>query len=319
MISSSAKATFRINTFTPQEARNKAKQEWLQAQSETKGKAVPFPADSNRAEGYFWVSDRVRWRCDTIRYYPSLGQDLDRAVFDGEKYLVFNSYQDVAYASGNSDKVGPGAFREIITNPFLGLGYSYLVSSLEEQGWKFIAVGKETVNGYECTKFEADFKNPKGRGAKVSLWFSFQHRAPVRYREEVFLGAANRNYFVDNFFDFEKVDGLELPARADKQFFQLRQGRLEWQNTRDFHLLNCEVNLQLGDGYFRDVLPIGTPIIDEIETPGSVSYIGGNPAEAVEKVLQGTPPVLEGLGVNTEAPKETTLDVPQKQREAQGK
>lgn len=286
----SVRASFLINTFTPSQTRQKTKNDEEQAQKETQGKAVPMPSDSNTTLGYFWATDNTRWRCDIFRHYPVTGYDFDRAAYDGERYTIFNSYRDVAYVSATSEKVNPNSFTTISSNEFFAFGYAQTLKQLEKKGWRFSFAGTEVANERICWRFKATFKSPEARGASVTLLFDPEIRCIVLWKEQVFLGKGNENVFINVHSKFLEENGVYIPYNSTIEYFETRDGKTQWKQTRESTSDKISLNFSPGNGYFSDVLRIGTPVIDEVENPGEVGYVGGNPTPSIEKVRNGLNP-----------------------------
>lgn len=275
------KAYFRLDTFTNAEARSHAKLEAIQAEEQ---KIKPLPNDSNTSMGFYWIADKSRWKCERVTFYPEVVDDYDLSSFDGEKYTIYNSYKQIATISSTGDKAAPVMFQSIGGNEFFSLyNLDYYDAIAKEKKFSINFAMNEKVGNFDCIKFTGS-----DGIYDVSLWLCPNHQYTVvkisqGWKDKTGNGVRSLLTVTQT----EESQGVIIPNHVEKSLFTLDKGNLKWLQTQKFALDSMSINSKLTDGDFQNVLRVGTPTINELESPGSVDIVGGNPNEFIEQVKEG--------------------------------
>ena len=279
----SAKCHFTIATFANLALRRAKKKIWDDAVELNKNVRTE-PNDANDLYSYFWIADRDRWRCDKTRVYPQTGYDFSQYFFDGEKYTFFDEYLDRAIISGQDEEYG--FVKGLRENSWLGLDFSSILDAYAAVGLeRFSSLGQTVNDGRKCFSFQA--KYPKGQ---ITVDLDQQYGIPCRI-QDVYRGSKGENTVsISRWEDIRKVDGIAMPWRCNSEVFTTQNGHTQWIQTKLFLLKECELNRPIGQGYFEDVLRMGTTLEDKINNPNEVSYVGGDLSDEAENVKKGTLP-----------------------------
>lgn len=284
------RCNFFLSDFSNSQGRIAQRAEWEDAIKQDES-TVPFPNDANSGYSCLWIADNLRWRCDQSRFYPTTGLDLIKCLFDGERYWVFDEYygrvkisaQDQAFcvAKGlNSENWLQLGMKEVITStsPDAAVDFKFVQSS--------------TFGGRKCFVYQA-------KNAKDNVTIVADQTTPLLLqRKEIYQVTPTRaNVFIQTWSDIRTVNGIFLPFQCKFENYDVKNGVTTWSGTRLFQLQTCELNQPLENGYFQNVIPVGTPTEDQIENPGQISYIGGNPIAQRELLQAGSPLPLEYPGV----------------------
>lgn len=303
------RAFYTMEEFNNSERRSRQQKEQQEAQVDEG--AMPLPSDANKVETYFWITDGTRWRCEKYRSYPDIGSNYDLAIFDGEKYIVYNSYQRMAFVSATADKVFPLAAKIPSTGALPSIQNVNEISDLEKNGFAFAVVGREKINGFDCIKYSATKTTSPNLKGTISFWLAPQQDGLiVKWQDEATFNK-DRSLFVSVVLKARRIDGIVAATDVKQEQYRTKQedeANLQWEFTRHYILKELKFNLKVGDGYFEDVLNVGMPIVNELEAPGQISYIGGDPSEEIREVRIGDPPKLEQSNVkpNGVLPKPST-------------
>jgi len=300
---------FRVDTFTSPELRDKAKLDW---QKDMAAKVRAQPSDSNTVEGFFWVADNTRWRCDKTRFYPEMEDNFNQSVYDGEKYYIYRDYFRRSLITNSNNKADPYMFTTISTNYFLGLAPAseYEQGATTDNRKKITFAGHERIGDFDCDKYgfvDGDYH--------LSLWLCPQQGfTTIKYEEErkdkAGVGAGN----VIQVIKVARYKGVVIPTESQQIYWWKEKDKPNLKRMRFFHLQECSANIPLSSSYFQDALRVGTRVVNEIENPGQISFVGGDPSQAIEKVRAGV--ALPSQEPDTEVNKETTADRIQKNQRA---
>ena len=282
----SIKCHFSLSTYTNAKYRTAKAQQWKQALKENP-QVVPFPNDANSSVLNFWVADSRRWRNDKSRFFPRTGLDFSQYLYNGEKYFFFDDY--LGRAVINAQPTEQGFIKGLKSNQWLGLAWNDMLDSYAAAGLgELKVVGQEEVAGRKCTTYKAS--NAKG---SITVSVDNEYQLLVRL-DEVFRPRENYASLLNyEWKEVKKYNGILLPTSAKLETYDEDQGTLVWGQTVLFSLKDCEVNIPIGSGYFENVLRIGTELEDNIENPGTITYVGNDLSTEAASVRLGNPPGKE--------------------------
>lgn len=249
--------------------------------------AAPLPNDSNSGYSCFWVADSTRWRCDQSRFYPITGLDLKRCIFDGERYINYDQYHGRAVISpqNESDCVE----KNLQSDTWMQFGVdNMLTPTSPDASGDFKLIGESVVAGRKSSIYQA--QTPKD-----TLTICADQATPLllQWKEVYHSKPDQANVSIYTWSDIRQVNGIPIPFQCKLETYRINQGTNLWEQTFLFKLKECQINSPVGDGFFQDVIPVGTTLEDEIENPNTISSVGGNSSTEAERIRLGTPPPLE--------------------------
>lgn len=279
----SVKCNFSLSKFTNSKFR-KARQAAWQTTVSTDPKGQPPLPDSNSSFSYFWLADLNRWRCDKSRFYPKTGFDFSQYIFDGEKYYFFD--EELERAVIDAQDTQHDFIKSLNSNVWLGLNAIAMLDSYTTAGLGGLKkTGEEILDGRKCSVFKAS--NGKG---ELTVHIDNENHLLARIKEIFRSNPDYTSIIIYRWSDIKQVNGIPVPFACKLETYDVEKGKPSWGQSVLFKMQSCEVNVSLSRGFFENILRVGTPLEDNIENPGILSYIGGSLSVEAEKVRIGLPP-----------------------------
>jgi hypothetical protein len=275
----------------------------------------PSALTPDNVASYHWYADKMRWLCERTTLYPRTPERLltDWARYNGELLYTYDDFTQ--HGEVRSSNRAFGFFGAIDTNPYLGFpDYIQALCGTLKNEVSVSFLRKESINGVQCLSYQGTRKQPtpgQGRFSRVTISVDpDKNYALVRLVDETFLPDANNRTTSNGsamIYDAQKLDevskGIFIPRQSKIESYRVYQGKLKWRTTEVCRVDKMRINSTLSNGIFERDFPPGLPVIDDMTSPGTAVFVGGNWGDSVNSVSGGQhPPQDIADGTSIEVP-----------------
>lgn len=290
-------ASFRLESYASKQAIQVAATNYAKAFLEAAGtpqNKTTYPWDRNPSgiSLYRVKCQGERFRCDRSRVYPinSKTPVTGYELSDGEKLYDFDG--QFFHGTIEAPHKSPGFFQSYEDINYLGWpGYVDTFKKRNDIVSSFLK--KEATSDGTCLIYTLGFRDEIGR-IVVSVCPEKSY-AFKRLESYVFSTKDEQNgtavIYTANQLQ-KGADGFYSPTSSQIDIYKIKSKKMIWSQTTKCVFSNVEFNSKIPEGTFDTSFPLGTLVMNELDSPGQSEVEGGRYAKSVDDIERGYVPSL---------------------------